>query len=117
MGSFAVKAVRDAGATAPVLAVRGEIDVYTAQEFERSIAELVEGEELGLVIDLAGSAFVDASACRVLLRAARRLSDHGARLVVVNRDGEIGRIFKIMGLEEFLTVVDTRRDAQELLAG
>jgi anti-sigma B factor antagonist len=117
MGSFAAKAVGNVGDAAPVLAVRGEIDIYTAQDFERSIASLVEGEELGLVVDLAGSAFVDASACRVLLRAARRLSDNGARLVVVNRDGEIARIFKIMGLDELLTVVGSRRDAQELLAG
>jgi anti-sigma B factor antagonist len=117
MASFTVKTVRREGGAPPVLTVRGELDIYTAREFERSLAELVEEEQLGLVVDLAGSDFVDASACRALLRAARRLRDRGARLVVVNRDGEVARIFRVMGLDEFLTVVGSRSAAQEVLAG
>lgn len=115
MRSFAVKMVRREGDQTPVLAVRGELDVSTVHEFERQLSELVAAEPQGLIVDLGGSAFVDASACRVLLRAACRLGDHGGCLVVVNRDVEIARIFDVMGLDEFLTVVESREAAQEAL--
>jgi anti-sigma B factor antagonist len=116
MGSFALKTVPRDGDLAPVLAVRGDLDIYTAPEFEQQLMDLVDTEPAGLVVDLVASTFVDASACRVLLRAARRLRDHGAPLVVVNRDAEKARIFDVMGLEEFLTVVRSRSNAQQLLA-
>jgi anti-sigma B factor antagonist len=115
MGSFALKTVRRDGAPAPVLSVRGDLDIYTAPEFEQRLLDLANAEPRGLVVDLSASSFVDASACRALLRVARRLRDHASQLVVVNRDEEIARVFDIMGLEEFLTVVRSRSDAQRLL--
>lgn len=115
MGSFAVKTVRRDGEDAPVLSVQGELDISTVHELEHELTELLAADPAALIVDLGCSTFVDASACRVLLRAACRLGDHGGRLVVVNRDVEIGRIFDVMGLDEFLTVVRSRDDAQELV--
>jgi anti-sigma B factor antagonist len=115
MGSFALKTVLRDGDPAPLLAVRGDLDIYTSREFEERLVDIVDSEPPGLVVDLAASSFVDASACRVLLRAARRMRDRGARLVVVNRDAEIARVFDVMGLDAFLTIVRSRSDAQELL--
>jgi anti-sigma B factor antagonist len=112
-----LKLERPDGSAAPVLVVDGELDLYTRLEFSQRLGELAESEPNGLVVDLRGSAFVDSSACRALLRAARRVEEQGARLVVVNRDPEIARIFAIMGLEAFLVVADTQEDAQSLLAG
>jgi anti-sigma B factor antagonist len=116
MGSFALELERRGGDAAPVLAVRGDLDLYTAPEFREELTRLAESSEQGLVVDLGGSTFVDSSACRALLRAARRLAARGSRLVVVNRDPEIARMFSVMGLDELLAVVRSRRDAQEALA-
>jgi anti-sigma B factor antagonist len=117
MPSFALKLERRSGDAALVLAVQGELDLYTTPEFQERLVELAEVEEGGFVVDLLESTFVDSSAGRALLRAARRLREHGARLVVVNRDPEIARIFEIMGLDEFLSVVADREDADAALAG
>ncbi len=114
MRSVALKTVRREGDQTPVLAVRGELDVSTVHEFDRRLTELVATKPRGLIVDLGGSAFIDASACRVLLRAACRLGGHGGRLVVVNRDLEIARIFDVMGLDEFLTVAPSREAAQDV---
>jgi anti-sigma B factor antagonist len=116
MPSFSLKLERGSGDAAPVLTVSGEVDLYTAPEFQERLVELAESEQRGFVVDFGGTTFVDSSACRVLLRAARRLREHGARLVVVNRNPELARMLEVMGLDEFLTVVRTRRDAEHKLA-
>jgi anti-sigma B factor antagonist len=115
MGSFALKLERSGRDSAPVLAVRGELDLYTAPEFRKELTRLADSSERGLVVDLGASTFVDSSACRALLRVARRLALHGGRLVIVNRDPEIARMFAVMGLDELLAVVRSRRDALEAL--
>jgi anti-sigma B factor antagonist len=116
MASFSLKMERPAEGAAPVLVVRGDLDLYTAPEFNQRLNELAESEQHDVVVDLSGSSFIDSSACRALLRAARRLDEHGARLAVVNRDPEVSRIFSVMGLEAFLVVAESREDALSLLA-
>jgi anti-sigma B factor antagonist len=102
--TFALKEhVEDEGA--PVLSVRGELDLYTTPEFEERLLALVEDAPHTLVVDLLGATFVDSTAGRALLHAAQRLREQGARLVVVNRDPEVARILEVMGLDEFLDVV------------
>ena len=115
MGSFSVT-TRKGDGDVPILAVEGELDIYTAPEFQQQLLRLADLESEGLVVDLGRSTFLDASACRALLRAARRLGDHGAQLVVINRDAEVARIFDVMGLDEFLTVVGSREAARQVLA-
>jgi anti-sigma B factor antagonist len=111
MASFKLEVEQRDGGTVPILAVSGELDLYTSPELDERLLELTDASGPGLVVDLGGSSFVDSSACRALLRAARRLADHGGRLVVVNRDPDVARLFEIMGLESFLVVVSNREDA------
>ena len=94
---------REDGAT--VVAVSGELDLFTTPEFEEQLLALTDDVPDALVVDLTESAFVDSSAGRALLHAAQRLRDRGARLVVVNQDPEVARVLEVMGLDEFLEVV------------
>jgi anti-sigma B factor antagonist len=116
MSSFALSLKPSRGAGVPVLAVRGELDLYTAREFEERLLALVESGARGLVVDLSTSTFVDSSGCRALLHAARSLRQRGGRLVVVNRDPEVARILEVMGLDEFLDIVPREDDAQAMAA-
>ena len=115
MVSFALKLEPRGQDAAAILTVRGDLDMYTVPEFQARLAELAESEHDGLVVDLAATTFVDTRACRALLRAARRLRDRGAMLVVVNQDPEVRRVFDVMGLDEFLTVVATRAHAARVV--
>jgi anti-sigma B factor antagonist len=97
-----------------VVEVSGELDLYTAPEFRDKLLEA--GEARDLIVDLRGSSFIDSTGCRALLLASRRLEPEGRRLVIVNSDSEIARIFSIMGFEELFTIVATPEEAEEQLA-
>lgn len=100
------------GAT-PVIAVRGELDLFTAPELRDRLRE-ADGET-DLVVDLSACSFVDASGCQVLLRAARQLAATGRRLAIVNPNPENARIFAVMGLDELFPVVASRPEAAQAL--
>jgi anti-sigma B factor antagonist len=105
--------VLDGTATA-VVEVNGELDLYTAPEFRDKLLEAGDGRDV--IVDLRGSSFIDSTGCRALLLASRRLEPSGHRLVIVNSDAEIARIFSIMGFEELFTIVATLEEAQARLA-
>jgi anti-sigma B factor antagonist len=101
----------------PVIAVRGELDLFTAPELKDRLRDHTDGigPVTDLVVDLSGCAFVDASGSQVLLRAARRLTAQGRRLAIVNTSDSNARIFNVMGLDELFPVVGTRAAAAAAL--
>lgn len=103
------------GSSTAIVEVSGELDLYTAPEFRDKLLEAGEGRDV--IVDLRGSSFIDSTGCRALLLASRRLEPGGHRLVIVNSDSEISRIFSIMGFEELFTIVATPEEAQAKLEG
>jgi anti-sigma B factor antagonist len=115
--AFALEETTVAGA--PLIAVRGELDLFTAPELKDRLLRHVEGPRPPhLVVDLSACAFVDASGCHALLTAARRLARHGRRLVLINTHEGNARIFSVMGLDELFPIVASRAEAAaEVAAG
>jgi anti-sigma B factor antagonist len=98
-----------------VLAVRGELDLFTAPELRERLAEHIDGADGDLVVDLSECGFVDASGAHALLGASRRLANRGRRLAVVNGGHGNARVLEVMGLDELLVVVPTRAAAAAAL--
>jgi anti-sigma B factor antagonist len=97
--------------TTHVVAVRGEIDIFTAPEFKSLIAGAIEAGRDRVIVDLAAATFIDSSSLGVLISAHRRLSLRDGRLIVACDVPEVRKTFTITGLDSVLEIVDTREDA------
>src|ERR1700710_1734324 len=65
-----------------VLAVRGEIDLFTAPELKQVLAESIEAGRVRIIVDLTETTFLDSTALGVLIGAVERLgSRDGARAI------------------------------------
>ena len=90
-----------------VVAVTGEIDLFTAPEFkQRVMAPIMAGVDR-VVVDLTQTTFIDSSSLGVLIGAHRRLKSRGGRLVVACDTDAIIKTFRITGLDGVFTVVST----------
>ena len=94
-----------------VLAVRGEIDLFTAPELKQVLAESIEAGRVRIIVDLTETTFLDSTALGVLIGAVKRLRSRDGALAIVNVDENIAKTFEITGLDQIFTIVPTRDEA------
>jgi anti-sigma B factor antagonist len=97
--------------TTQIVAVRGEVDIFTAPEFKGLIAGAIEAGRDTVVVDLAQATFIDSSSLGVLISAHRRLGLRDGRLIIACDVPEVRKTFTITGLDSVLEIVDTREAA------
>ena len=90
-----------------VIAVTGEIDLFTAPEFKQRMSELIDAGRSRVVVDLTETTFIDSSSLGVLIGAHRRLKLRGGALLVVCDSEAIAKTFKITGLDGVFTLAPT----------
>jgi anti-sigma B factor antagonist len=93
----------------PLIAVTGDADVRAAEELQEALGA---APDTTFTIDLSGAALIDSRTIAVLVDATERLRAAGGDLLVVCQDPNILRLFRRIGLESALTIVDTREQAE-----
>ena len=81
-----------------VVAVGGEIDVYTAPKLRDKITELVGEGVYDLVIDLSAVEFLDSTGLGVLVGGLKKVRAHDGSLMLVCNQDRLLKIFRITGL-------------------
>ena len=94
-----------------VVAVRGEIDLFTAPELKQKLTDAIEGGKSRIVVDLTQTTFLDSTALGVLIGAVKRLRSRDGRLTIVNVDQNIAKTFEITGLDQIFSILGTREEA------
>ena len=94
-----------------VVAVTGEIDLFTAPEFKQRVSAPIDAGRSNVVVDLRATTFIDSSSLGVLIGAHRRLKLRGGALVVVCDNEAIVKTFRITGLDGVFTLVHSLDDA------
>jgi anti-sigma B factor antagonist len=92
---------------AHVVAVRGEVDLFTAPEFKQRVMAPIGAGVDHVVVDLMETTFIDSSSLGVLIGAHRRLKSRGGRLVVACNADPIIKTFRITGLDTVFTLTDS----------
>jgi anti-sigma B factor antagonist len=94
-----------------VVAVAGEIDLFTAPEFKQRVSAPIDAGCPRVVVDLTETTFIDSSSLGVLIGAHRRLRRiDGALSIVVNHEA-ISKTFKITGLDGVFHIVESLDEA------
>jgi anti-sigma B factor antagonist len=81
-----------------VLAVRGEVDVYSAPAFRDRITELLDVDPL-LVLDLTGLGFIDSTGLGVLVAGRNRSLERGGAVAFVCTQERVLKLLRITGLD------------------
>jgi anti-anti-sigma factor len=99
---FEVARMEDAHATK--LALRGELDMYTAPVLARELEAAVEAHTPRVVLDLAALSFMDVAGLRAILDAARIVRRDGGSLVIANPMPHIVRLLELTAIDQSLEV-------------
>lgn len=94
-----------------VIAVRGEIDLFTAPDLKAALLEAIDAGRTRIVVDLSETSFLDSTALGVLIGAIKRLRARNGTLTIVNVDANIAKTFEITGLDQIFAISASRDEA------
>ena len=100
-----------------VVAVRGEIDLFTAPDLKTMLLAAIDDGKSRIVVDLSETTFLDSTAHGVLIGAVKRLRARDGILTLVNTDANIAKTFEITGLDQIFTISASRDEAIAALDG
>ena len=103
--------------TRHVVAVRGEIDLFTAPDLKATLLNAIDTGKTRIVVDLSETTFLDSTALGVLIGAIKRLRARDGALTIVNVDANIAKTFEITGLDQIFVITETREAAVAALDG
>lgn len=93
-----------------VVQLRGEIDTYTALQLRDRLADLIDNGHREIVLDLAQIDFLDSTGIWTIVRAHKRLTSHGGRLVLRSVSPSLRRLLDVTGVPELVIIEDPAVD-------
>jgi anti-sigma B factor antagonist len=94
-----------------IVAVGGEIDVYTAPKLRDKITELVGQGSYHLVVDMQQVEFLDSTGLGVLVGGLKKVRAHSGSLQLVCNQDRLLKIFRITGLAKVFVIHETADEA------
>jgi anti-sigma B factor antagonist len=98
-------------ATTHVVAVTGELDLYSAPELKMKVLNAIDRGKSRIVVDLTDATFIDSTTLGVLVGARKRLREHDGSLAVVCPDSEKLALFEMTGLDRVFSIHEERGEA------
>jgi len=96
---------------ATIIAVGGEIDVYTAPKLRDKITELVGNGDYNLVIDMEKVDFLDSTGLGVLVGGLKKVRAHDGSMRLICNQERLLKIFRITGLAKVFAIHGSQADA------
>jgi anti-sigma B factor antagonist len=100
-----------------VIALAGEVDLYTAPEFKQQLLDVISEGGKDVVVDFSDTTFIDSTTLGVLVGGVKRLRTNDGQLSLVCSDRNITKIFEITGLDRVFMIYPTRAEAVAKLDG
>ena len=94
-----------------VIALAGEVDLYTAPEFKQQLLDVIAKGGKEVIVDFSDTTFIDSTTLGVLVGGVKRLRTNDGQLSLVCSDRNITKIFEITGLDRVFTIYPTRDEA------
>jgi anti-sigma B factor antagonist len=94
-----------------VIALAGEVDLYTAPEFKQQLLDVIAQGAKEVVVDFSDTTFIDSTTLGVLVGGVKRLRTNEGQLSLVCSDRNITKIFEITGLDRVFTIYESRDEA------
>jgi anti-anti-sigma factor len=98
-----------------VFELRGYIDAHTVIEFEKAVNAVVESGTKSIVLDISGLSYISSAGIGAMMGLARRLSQLGGDLVLLNPTQKVHAILEGLGFTKIFKIAETEEEAVDKL--
>lgn len=100
----------------PVLTPQGDLVGETLAAFEREVEPHLQGQEPGLVLDLAEVKFVGSTGLGLFVRVGKTLGEDGRVLVLARIPRPVERVLRAIGLDQVFPMFRSVPEAKAWIA-
>lgn len=90
-----------------VVSVTGEVDVSNAAELRAALDACLSESPAEVVVDLSGVPYIDSTGIGVLVGAAHRAAEAGARITVARPQRNVLRVLGLLGVGADLNIQES----------
>ena len=73
----------------------GRLDTHTYEDLDEALAPLLTRHLQSLVLDLAALEYISSAGIRSIFKARKALAGHGGKVLVVNPQAQIQKVFDL----------------------
>ena len=88
-----------------ILKLKGDLDVYSEDEFKDFIEDELKDEDLDLVIDIKDLDYLDSTGLGMFMKIYKMNKEKGKRVKIINPKENILKLFKITDLTDIFEMV------------
>ena len=96
--------------------VMGRMEALLAQEFEKTIKEILASDRRHLLFDLGALDYLRSSVLRVILNAVKEIKHKSGRVVLCCMSGYVKEIFEVNRLKDTITITDSVESGLQALS-
>ena len=83
-----------------VIAVKGEVDIYSAPSFKESLYQSICDVNQDIVLDCSGLTYIDSMGLGIMVAALKRARQNDRNIRIRNPRTNVKKLFKITGLDK-----------------
>jgi anti-sigma B factor antagonist len=95
----------------PIIDVAGEIDLYTAPLFKRTLTKAIDDGHHNILVNMQKVSYMDSSGFGTLLGVTKRVRPDGGSVNLIGCNEAIHRMLKITRLNTIFGLYDNEEDA------
>lgn len=94
----------------------GEVDATSSIQLDDAIALHLAQNINNLVLDLSGLNYISSAGLGAILSYIKSYQDLGRQLVILQLSPRVESIFKALGMEEIIPILDRMEEVEELFS-
>ena len=98
-----------------IIKVEGDVDASSSIHLDKAISDAIEKGQKNIVIDCTGLQYISSAGLGVFMSHIQDFEDSGSKFVLFGLSKKVANVFEILGLDQLLTIVDTKDQAKSII--
>ncbi len=100
-----------------VISINGECDASSSLQLDKALSEAIEGNQSKILIDCQQLEYISSAGIGVFTSVLAECKEKGIKIVLFSVDPKIFSVFKVLGLDQLLKIVDNFDLAKKYVDG
>ena len=98
-----------------VISIDGEIDASSSIQLDEVLKKSVAEKHPKIVVSCEQLAYISSAGLGVFMSYIEDINSNGIKMVIYGLNEKVKNVFEILGLDQLLTIVETKQEASTLV--